>query len=366
MLFHLFYPLREVFFGFNVFRYITFRAACAAVTALVLTIFLGPYVIRKLYALKVGQSVRCKEECPPLYALHRTKEGTPTMGGVLILIAIFASVLLWSDLTERWVWVMFTLVGVLGFIGAWDDFLKLKNRSSRGLSARRKFVIEAAMAAALWLYMMYEPRLAPFTTRISFPFFKDLVVDLGPFYLLFLICVFVGSSNAVNLTDGLDGLATGCVTVAALVFSGLSYVIGNIKFASYLQIQPIAGAGELAVFCAAMAGASLGFLWYNAYPAQVFMGDTGSLALGGGLGGVALLLKHELLLFLVGGVFVMEAVSVILQVGSFKLRKKRIFTVAPLHHHFEVRGWPETKVTIRFWILAAIFALFSLGTLKLR
>ena len=365
MIYHLLYPLRDIFFGFNVFRYITFRAACAAVTALFLTIVLGPWVIRKLYSLKIGQNIR-KEECLPLYALHRSKEGTPTMGGILILIAILSSVLLWADLTSRWIWVTCIFVTGLGFVGAWDDYLKLKHHSSSGLRARTKFWIEVLMAVGLWVFVTWEPRLDPFSDRVTFPFLKDCFIDLGPFYLLFLIGVLVGSSNAVNLTDGLDGLAIGCVTVATIVFTGLTYVIGNIKFASYLQIQPVVGVGELAVFCAAMAGACLGFLWYNAHPAQVFMGDTGSLALGGGLGVVALLIKQELTLFLVGGVFVIEALSVILQVGSFKLRKKRIFAVAPLHHHFEVKGWPETKVTVRFWILAIIFALFSLGSLKLR
>jgi phospho-N-acetylmuramoyl-pentapeptide-transferase len=365
MIYHLLYPLREYFFGFNVFRYITFRAACAAVTALLLTIFLGPWVIRKLYSLKIGQNIR-KEECLPLYALHRSKEGTPTMGGVLILLAILVSVFLWADLTSRWIWVTCVFVTGLGLIGAWDDYLKLRNRSSSGLRARTKFWIEVLMAVILWGYMSWEPHLNSFSAQLTFPFLKDCVIDLGPFYLLVLIGVLVGSSNGVNLTDGLDGLAAGCVTIAAIVFAALAYVIGNVKFATYLQIQPVLGTGELAVFCAAMAGAGLGFLWYNAYPAQVFMGDTGSLALGGGLAMVALFIKQELTLFLVGGVFVIEALSVILQVGSFKLRKKRIFAVAPLHHHFEVKGWPETKVTIRFWILAIAFALFSLGSLKLR
>lgn len=365
MFYHLLYPLRDIFFGFNVFRYITFRAAFAALTALVLTIFLGPPVIRKLYSLKVGQNVR-KDECPPLYALHRTKQGTPTMGGILILVAIVSAVLLWADLTNRWIWVACFFVTALGLLGAVDDYLKLRNKSSKGVRARTKFLIEVLLALMLWVFISWEPRLSVISTHVTFPFLKDCVVDLGPFYVLLLMGVFVGSSNAVNLTDGLDGLAIGCVSIAAIVFAGLAYVIGNIKFATYLQIQPIPGVGELAIVCAAMVGAGLGFLWFNAYPAQVFMGDTGSLALGGGLGIIALFLKQELTLFLVGGVFVMEALSVILQVGSFKLRGKRLFAVAPIHHHFEVRGWAETKVTIRFWILAIIFALFSLGSLKLR
>lgn len=365
MLYHLLYPLRDYFFGFNVFRYITFRAAAAAATALLLTIFLGPAFIRKLYSLRVGQNIR-KEECPPLFALHRTKEGTPTMGGALILSAIFLSVLLWSDLTNRWIWVTSLFVFGLGLLGGWDDYLKLKNKRSLGLGAKGKFIVQGMMAVGLWAFMMCQSHLSPFVSDVYFPFLKDFVIHLGPFYLLLLLGVFVGASNAVNLTDGLDGLAVGCVSVAAFVFGALAYVIGNAKFALYLQIQHIPGVGELTVFCGAMLGAGLGFLWYNAYPAQVFMGDTGALALGGGLGVMALLLKQELMLFLVGGVFVMEALSVILQVVSFKLTGKRIFRVAPLHHHFEVKGWAETKVTIRFWILAAIFALISLGALKLR
>ncbi|MBI1884525.1 MAG: phospho-N-acetylmuramoyl-pentapeptide-transferase [Chlamydiae bacterium] len=365
MLYHLLYPLREIFSPFNVFRYITFRAAFAAVTAFAMTLFLGPWLIRKLYSLKVGQNIR-KEECPPLFALHRSKEGTPTMGGALILLAILISVFLWSDLTNHFVWITVFCVTGLGFLGAWDDYLKLKNKRSLGVRAKTKFVVQILLAVVLWLFMRHEHHLQPFFSHVSLPFLKNWTFDLGFFYLIFLLSVFVGSSNAVNLTDGLDGLAIGCVTVSALVFSALTYLVGNVKFATYLQLQPVAGVGELTVFCASLVGAGLGFLWYNAYPAQVFMGDTGSLALGGSLGVVALLSKQEMMLFIVGGVFVIEALSVMLQVGSFKLRRKRIFKMAPLHHHFEVKGWPETKVTIRFWILAAIFALLSLGVLKLR
>ncbi len=365
MLYHLLYPLREYFFGFNVFRYITFRAAGAAATALLLTIVLGPMVIRKLYSLRVGQNIR-KEECLPLFALHRTKEGTPTMGGALILCSVFLSVLLWADLTNQWIWITFFCVLGLGLLGGWDDYLKLKNKRSLGLHAKGKFLVQISMAIGLWIFMRTQTQLQPFMSYVYIPFVKNVMIDLGLFYILLLIGVFVGASNAVNLTDGLDGLAIGCVSVAAFVFGILAYLIGNAKFALYLQIQHVPGAGELTVFCAAMLGAGLGFLWYNAYPAQVFMGDTGSLALGGGLGVIAILLKQEFTLFLVGGVFVMEALSVILQVASFKLTGKRIFRVAPLHHHFEVKGWAETKVTIRFWILALIFALISLGSLKLR
>ncbi|MBI3277472.1 MAG: phospho-N-acetylmuramoyl-pentapeptide-transferase [Chlamydiae bacterium] len=365
MFYHLLYPLKYFFFGFNVFRYITFRAAGAAVTSFLLTIILGPLVIRKLYSLKVGQNIR-KEECLPLFALHQTKQGTPTMGGVLIVLSIVLSIFLWGDLTNRYLWLaVFSTLG-LGCLGGWDDYLKLKHKKSLGLSAKRKFQVQVLMAIMFCGAMILDPHFKSFFGQISFPFLKNCIVDLGPFYILFLIGVFVGSSNAVNLTDGLDGLAIGCVTVASLVFSALAYLVGNIKFAAYLQIQPVVGVGELTVFCSAMMGAGLGFLWYNSYPAQVFMGDTGSLALGGGLGVVALLIKQELMLFLVGGVFVIEALSVILQVASFKLIGKRIFKVAPIHHHFELKGWSETKVTVRFWILAAIFALFSLGILKLR
>lgn len=365
MLYYLLYPLREYFFGFNVFRYITFRAACAAVTALVLSLMLGPMVIRLLYRLKIGEPIR-KEECPPLFSLHRSKEGTPTMGGLLIILTILISVLLWTDFRNPFIWIaLVTFVG-LGLLGILDDSLKIKRGKSKGVSAKTKLVVQGILSIFVLWSMSYSLPLDGFVTHLSVPFIKDYYIPFGIFYILIIFGVFVGASNAVNLSDGLDGLAIGSVSVAALGFSLLCYVVGHYKFAGYLQITFIPGAGELTVFCAAIVGAGLGFLWYNAYPAQVFMGDTGSLALGGALGVVALLIKQEIMLFMIGGVFVLEAISVILQVGSYKLRKKRIFLMAPLHHHFEMKGWPESKITVRFWILAIIFTLFSLGTLKLR
>ena len=366
MLYYLLYSLKDYFFAFNVFRYITFRSACAAVTALVLTIFLGPWMIRKLYGMKIGQTVR-KEECLPLYALHHGKSGTPTMGGALILLAIVLSSLLWSDLANHWIWITLGSVVFLGLLGGWDDYLKLKHKSAKGYRARNKFLIEVAFAVLLWIFLLIKKNTGDFSFAIQFPLFKNLAFESGAvFFLIWIVSVFVGTSNAVNLTDGLDGLAAGCVTIAALTLSIFCYVVGNAKFALYLHCQHIVGSGELTIVCAAMVGAGLGFLWYNAYPAQVFMGDIGSLALGGGLGVISLILKQEITLLLIGGVFVMEALSVIMQVASFKLTGKRIFRVAPIHHHFEIKGWSETKVTIRFWILGVIFALLSLATLKVR
>lgn len=370
MLYHLLYPLREFFFGFNVFRYITFRAACAAVTALLLAILLGPKIIRLLYSLKIGETIR-KEECPPLFSLHQSKEGTPTMGGLLIIASIVISVLLWSDLTNMFVWITLATFVSLGLLGIWDDSLKIKRSKSQGLSAKRKLWVQGVLSIIILICMVYILPLDSKSynlnvSKLSIPFLKDFYIPLGILYIFVIFGVFVGTSNAVNLTDGLDGLAIGAVSIAALAFAVLCYVVGNFKFAQYLHIQFIPGAGELTIFCAAIVGAGLGFLWYNAYPAQVFMGDTGSLSLGGALGIIALLIKQEIMLLMIGGVFVLEALSVILQVGSYKLTKKRIFLMAPLHHHFEMKGWPETKITVRFWILAIIFALFSLGTLKLR
>ena len=362
MLYYIFYPLREYVFAFNVFRYITFRAVFAAVTALVISLLLGPPVIRMLAGLGVGQEVR--DDGPKT---HMKKAGTPTMGGVLILTSVVFSTLLWADVLNRYVLVALTATIVLGLLGFWDDLRKVKGRSPRGVRGRTKLMVQTALAVGIAAYLMICPSTRGFITELTVPFLKHPVVaNIGIFYVLLAFLVIVGSSNAVNLTDGLDGLAIGCVIIAALSYSVMSYVVGNYKFASYLQLRYIAGTGELAVFCAAIAGAGLGFLWYNSPPAQVFMGDTGSLALGGAVGTVALLIKKELVLLLVGGLFVVEALSVLLQVVSFKLRGKRIFLCAPLHHHFELRGWSETKVTIRFWILAIIFALLSLSTLKLQ
>ena len=362
MLYYLLYPLREYFFAFNVFRYITFRAVFAAVTALLMSLILGPPVIRKLAGLGVGQEVR--EDGPKT---HLKKAGTPTMGGVLILSSVIVSTVLWADIFNRFVVIALVSTGALGLLGFCDDFKKVARKSSLGLRGKTKLVVQTLLAIGIAVYLMWCPETRSFITELSVPFLKyPIVANLGLMYIAVAIVVIVGSSNAVNLTDGLDGLAIGCVIIAALSYSVMSYVVGNVKFATYLQLRYVAGSGELAIFCAAIVGAGLGFLWYNSPPAEVFMGDTGSLALGGAVGIVALLIKKELVLLLVGGIFVIEALSVLLQVVSFKVTGRRVFLCAPLHHHFELRGWSETKVTIRFWILAIIFALFSLSTLKLQ
>lgn len=365
MFYYLIYPLRDVFFGFNVFKYITFRASFAAVTSMLVAIVLGPWVIRKLYSMKIGQEIR-KEECLPLYALHKEKEGTPTMGGILILFSVLVSTFLWADILNlNVILAVFSLIW-LGAIGFWDDYVKIKKKRSLGLTARMKFLLQLMLSLIIVLVIFFHPKMHVYATKLTMPFFREIIVDMGPFYVLFLFLVLVGSSNAVNLTDGLDGLAAGCIVIAALALGIMSYIIGNVNFARYLQLLYVPGCGELAVFCASIVGAGLGFLWFNSYPAQVFMGDTGSLSLGGALGVVAILIKKELVLVIVGGIFVIEALSVIIQVASFKLTGRRVFRCAPLHHHFEMKGWAEPKVTIRFWIMAIIFALFSIATLKLQ
>ncbi len=365
MLYYLLYPLRESFSGFNVLRYITFRAAMAAVTALILGIVLGPYVIRKLYELKAGAPLR-KEEFFALHAAHKQKDGVPTMGGILILISILVATLLWVDILNVNVLVILVASVWLAILGCADDLTKVRKREAGGISARAKFFWQAVLGVGIGVLLILLPEKAAYTTKLSVPFWKHPLIDLGLGYIVFAAFVVVGSANAVNLTDGLDGLAIGCSMAAAVAYGIIAYVAGHASFANYLNIQYVPGSGELSVFCAATLGAGLAFLWYNAHPAQIFMGDTGSLALGGAVGVVALLVKKELLLLVVGGIFVMEAASVILQVVSFKTRRKRIFLMTPIHHHFELKGWPETKVTTRFWIMAAIFALLSLATLKLQ
>ncbi len=360
MLYHLLYPLRDVFVGFNVFRYITFRTIYAAVTALVIALVLGPWLIAKLQELQIGQHIR---KLGP--ESHQAKAGTPTMGGVLILLSVLVSVLLWADLGNFYLWLAMGVTYGFGVVGFSDDWSKKVSKSNEGgLSAGKKFtalaVVSLAAAVSLYLHPGYS-------TQLSVPFLKFVVPDLGWGYVLLAVFILVGTSNAVNLTDGLDGLAAGPILIAMGTYLVLSYLSGNAKSAEYLQITFVPGVGELTVFCGAVAGAVLGFLWYNAYPAQVFMGDTGSLALGGALGIVALATKHEILLALVGGLFVVEALSVIMQVGFFKMTGgKRIFRMAPLHHHFELKGWAEPKVIVRFWIIAIILALLALSTLKLR
>ena len=364
MLYHLLYPLREFFFGFNVFRYITVRAACAGATAFLLCVLLGSQFIRWLVRMRLGQHIRAREEHAQLYELHRDKKGTPTMGGLLVIGAAVGASLLWANLTNGFLWLTIAITCGLGFVGFLDDYLKWVKHESKGLTARAKFLGQVLIAGALLFHLM---RAGPPTGEMEVPFFKSVHLALGWWYVPFAMAVVVGSSNAVNLTDGLDGLATGCMIMAAVAFAGMAYVTGHSRFAEYLGVYHAAQAGELAVFCAAIAGACLGFLWFNSYPATGFLGDTGALALGGAIGTVAVLVKKELLLALVGGIFVVESLSVILQVGSYKLRRrKRIFLMAPLHHHFQMLGWAETKVTVRFWIIGALLALLSLTTLKLR
>jgi phospho-N-acetylmuramoyl-pentapeptide-transferase len=361
MLFHLLYPLRDHVGVFNVFRYITFRTALAALTALLLSLTLGDWVIGRLQELQVGQSIR--EEGPQS---HHKKAGTPTMGGLLIVAAVALPTLLWADLRNRAVWVALVSTLLFGGIGFWDDYLKVVRRRNLGLRAKGKFSLQIVAAALVAGAVMWLASRGEFSTVLSVPFFKTVRPDLGMFYALFVVAVVVGSANAVNLTDGLDGLAIGSSLIATGTFAILAYVAGNAIVAEYLAVENVKSAGELTVFCGALVGASLGFLWFNCNPAQVFMGDVGSMSLGAAIGTVAVLIKQEILLLLVGGLFVMEAVSVILQVASFRLTGRRIFRMAPLHHHFELLGWPEPKVIIRFWILALIFSLLSLSTLKLR
>jgi phospho-N-acetylmuramoyl-pentapeptide-transferase len=368
--------LFHVFSPFRIFQYATFRTAMASLTAVMIFVLLGPRFIARLRKFQIGQHIR--EDGPQS---HQKKAGTPTMGGLLICAAVLISTLLWANLRVIGVWVAMAGLVTFGAIGFWDDYAKLRHKRNLGLTARQKFLLEllAAMIVGVLLLGMNASRL--YTTEINVPFFKDFKPDLlihpwlnNPwtyplafsFFFAFVALVLVGASNAVNLTDGLDGLAIGLMLIAAGAMTVLAYLEGNADFARYLELSRPRDASELTIFCAAMTGASLGFLWFNAHPAEIFMGDVGSLALGGGLGTVAVLLKQELLLPFIGGVYVLEALSVILQVGSFKLRGKRIFKMAPLHHHFEALGWAESKVIIRFWIAGLVMALFALTTLKLR
>jgi phospho-N-acetylmuramoyl-pentapeptide-transferase len=362
MLYQLLFPLHTSIPVLNVIRYITFRTAAASVTALALSLVLGPVLIRRLREFQIGQVIR--QDGPQT---HRAKAGTPTMGGLLIMSASLVPTLLWADLTNAYIWIAVIATAAFGGIGFADDYLKIVRRSHHGLLPRYKMGWQIVVAAGVGLSLLALHAADLYNTRLIFPFFKRAVPDLGWFYVPFAILVLVSATNAVNLTDGLDGLAISVFAVAAAAFTALAYVSTHRVFAEYLQlVRPAPAAAELTIFCGALVGASLGFLWYNSYPADIFMGDVGSLALGGALGTVALLVKQEFLLVIVGGVFVLEALSVILQVGSFKLTGQRVFRMAPLHHHFELVGWSEPKVITRFVILAIIFALFSLTTLKLR
>ncbi len=362
MLYHLLYPLREFWFGFNVFKYITFRAAMASVTAFLISIIFGPLIIRKLMRLKMGQHIR-KEYVENLYELHKHKKGTPTMGGFLILISVITSTVLWARLDNRFIMLCLISLIWLGLVGFIDDYIKIIRERSRGLYASTKLTGQIFIALLIGIYLYLDKTISP---TLYLPFFKDIIINLGVFYILFVVLVIVACSNAVNITDGLDGLAIGCVTIIALTYCVISYVTGHVKISDYLNVYHLAGSGEVSIFCAAIAGSGLGFLWFNSHPANVFMGDTGSLALGGAIGMVSILIKKEILLLLVGGIFVIEALSVILQVFSFKISGKRIFLMAPLHHHFQLKGLPESKIIIRFWVVAIILALLTLATLKLR
>ncbi len=357
----------EFFKALNVFKYLTFRSICAAATAFLISIMCGNWVIRKLISLKFGQPIRTKEEVNQLFELHGAKKGTPTMGGILIIGSILISTLLWAMPENPFVWLVLFSMLFLGAIGFYDDWLKVSKKNSAGISSRLKFGLQCLLAGIFTAFFLLDPELSKMAKQLYVPFFKDpIVLSLGAFTFIFYLLVIVGTSNAVNLTDGLDGLATGCTATVAAAYAALAYLAGNFRAAGYLQIPFVPLSGELCVLCSALLGACLGFLWWNAYPARVFMGDTGSLAIGGMLGAVAICCKQEILLVIVGGVFVMEAMSVILQVASFKLTGKRIIKMSPIHHHFELSGWKENTVIVRFWIMSILFALLGLATLKLR
>ncbi|MCK5533545.1 phospho-N-acetylmuramoyl-pentapeptide-transferase [bacterium] len=361
MFYHFLYPLQVYFSPFNVFQYITFRASGAIITSLVVSFFLAPRMIKTFKRLHIGQHIR--PEGPPT---HLSKAGTPTMGGIIILLVLLISTFLWAKLTNPFIILCIISIVWLGLLGFLDDYLKVVKKHTKGLRALYKVGGQLILAFFLVTYIYFYPPNADFVTKVNIPFMKDLFLDLGIFYFVLVLFIIVGASNAVNLTDGLDGLAIGSIVFAALTYAIFAYFAGHLKFSMYLRIIPVSDSGELVVLLAAMVGAGLGFLWFNTYPAEIFMGDTGSLFLGGTIGVVAILVKQELLLIIVGGIFVVEAVSVILQVISFKIRGKRIFKMAPLHHHFELLGWAEPKVVIRFWVIAIVLSLVSLASLKLR
>jgi phospho-N-acetylmuramoyl-pentapeptide-transferase len=360
MLYELLVPLAKYHTAFNVFRYITFRTAMATVTALVISFILGPWLITRLREMQHG-GTSVREDTPERH--QKTKTGTPTMGGIGILVAILVSTLLWANLRTRYVWVLVLATGGLGLIGLKDDWKKLKTR--KGISAREKFGAQILLVGALMAWLYFWPP-DGFTTSVVIPFFKGWLLTFGWLWIPFAILVIVGASNAVNLTDGLDGLAIGPIVTAGGAFAVIAYLTGNFRAAEYLRILNVKGTGELTIFCGALVGAALGFLWFNSYPAQVFMGDVGSLSLGGSLGALAVVTKSELLLPLIGGIYVVEAASVIIQVASFKLTGRRVFRMAPLHHHYEIKGWAEPKIIVRFWIVSIMLALLALTTLKLR
>lgn len=367
MLYHLLFPLRDYISGLNIFRYQTFRSAGAAITALIISFIIGPWIIKKLKERRIGEQIR--KDGPPT---HMAKRGTPTMGGIIIVVAIIAPTLLWANLLNTYTQLILFATLWMGLLGFLDDYLKIIKKLPKGLVARYKLLGQIVLGIILGSIIYFAPEFEEVNSITSVPFFKNYEIDFGFFYIPVVILVITGTSNAVNLTDGLDGLATGLVGIAGVAFAGMTYITGRIDFSDYLNIIYLEGAGELTIFCSALVGAALGFLWFNAKPAQVFMGDTGALALGGALGTVAILIKKELLLILVGGVFVMEALSVLIQIGYFKYTKRkygegrRIFRMAPLHHHFELLGWEESKIVVRFWIVGILLALLSLSTFKVR
>jgi phospho-N-acetylmuramoyl-pentapeptide-transferase len=358
MLYHILYPLHFTFSVFNVFRYITLRTVLAILSALIISFILTPLLIRKLTEWKIKSDKR--EDVPDR---HAAKEGTPTMGGFVILCSTIIPTLLWADLKNYYIWVVVFVMISFGFIGFMDDFRKLRNSKGKGISGKTKLLLQVlfALIAAVLLYLQFG-----FNTALTIPFFKNIAPDLGAFYILLCIFIVVGTSNGVNLTDGLDGLAIGPVLTVSSTYMLFAYLVGNVIFAQYLQIFYVKGAGELAIFCGAMVWAAIGFLWYNAHPAELFMGDTGSLSLGASLATVAVIIKQEVLLVIAGGIFVIETASVIIQVLSFRWRGKRVFKMAPIHHHFELKGWNEEKIVVRFWIISVILGLLALSTLKLR
>jgi phospho-N-acetylmuramoyl-pentapeptide-transferase len=358
VLYHLLYPLHEFFTFFNVFRYITFRTIGSILTALLISFIIGPWLINKLRGFQIQQVVR--EDVP---SRHMVKNGTPTMGGSLILAAILIPTFFWSDLTNPYLWIVILTTLAFGLVGFWDDYKKLRDKKGIGIRARYKFPMQVAMGFVVSIVLFNAIN---HDSRLIFPFFKKVVPDLGSWYILFGMFVIVGSANAVNLTDGLDGLAIGPVLIASGTFMLFCYLAGNFKFANYLQIPFVRGSGELTILCGALVGSGLGFLWFNTYPAQVFMGDVGSLSLGAALGTIAIITKQEFLLVIVGGIFVIEALSVIIQVISYQVRRKRVFRMAPIHHHFELKGWAEPKIIVRFWIIGIILGLIAISTLKLR
>ena len=359
MIYYLLYPLHTSYSFFNVFRYITFRTIFASITALLICLAVGPLLIRKLQSLQIDQQIR--EDGPQS---HLVKKGTPTMGGILIIFAVVFSTLLWTDLSINYIWLILLVTVGYGLVGFVDDYRKLAGKSSKGISGKAKLAMEIVIALFVSVILYLKPG---FNSQVAIPFFKTVSPNLGWGYVVLSTFIIVGAANAVNLTDGLDGLAIGPAAICFATYVLFAYFAGNVKVASYLQIPHVSGAGELAVFCGALVGAALGFLWFNAYPAEVFMGDVGSLSLGGALGTMAIITKQEILLAIVGGIFVLETFSVIFQVGYFKLTQgKRIFRMAPLHHHFELKGWAEPKVIVRFWIISILLALMAMSTLKLR